>query len=90
MQFFLLLLFHLSASSVAKSRFSICLKNELFYRSSKLFITSVKFRSRRRMGSELVLQPRRNGSGRCGQIDVHDSVAESVRQDLTDRVKGVP
>lgn len=85
---FLLLLSHLSASSVAKSQFSICLKNELFYRSSKLFITSVKFRGRRRMGSELVLQPRRNGSDRCGQIDVHDSVAESVRQDLTDRVKG--
>jgi len=79
----------LSADQASQNRNSpFVWKMSFFYRSSKLFITSVKFRGRRRMGSELVLQPRRNGSGRCGQIDVHDSVAESVCQDLTDRVKG--
>lgn len=73
------LLFHLSTDQASQNRNSpFVWKMSFFYRSSKLFITSVKFRGRRRMGSELVLQPRRNGSGRCGQIDVHDSVAESV------------
>lgn len=59
-----------------------------FRRGSRLFITSVKFRGRRRAGPELVLQPRRTGNDRRDQIDTHDSVAESVRQGLTDRVKG--
>lgn len=84
--YFYFCIYRLQASQNRNSPFAW--KMSSFYRSSKLFITSVKFRGRRRMGSELVLQPRRNGSGRCGQIDVHDSVAESVRQDLTDRVKG--
>lgn len=83
------LLFHLSADQASRNRNSpFVWKMSFFYRASKLFITSVKFRGRRRMVSELVLQPQRNGSGRCGQIDVHDSVAESVCQGLTDRVKG--